>query len=73
MIFFIMKVVHHANIYLLHTKAYIYTALYWILTTYKLMLLPESLCVSWQLHMFFFFPLYKFPFPNKVWKVSQRV
>lgn len=40
---------------------------------YKLMLLPESLCICWQLHMFFFFSLYKFPFPNKVWKVSQRV
>lgn len=49
------------------------TVLYWILTTYKLMLLPGSLCIYWQLHMFFFFPLYKFPFPNKVWKVSQRV
>lgn len=40
---------------------------------YKVMLLPELLCVCWQLHIFFFLPLYKFPFPNKVCKVSQRV
>lgn len=40
---------------------------------YKVMFLPESLFICWQLHIFFFFPLYKFPFPNKVCKVSQRV
>jgi len=28
------EIVHHANIFSLHTKVYIRTALYWILTIY---------------------------------------